>query len=289
MRVFPSRARNVHRFLAVLLTVVLAAGLLVVTEEPWAALGAPLVGGVYYLLSTRRYRRRRRTVMEPFPQAWREALEKRVHFYRDLEPDEKRRFESDVAIFLSEQRIFGDRGVTLDAETRVLIAASATMLAFGMPDWEWDNLRDIVVYPRAFDDAYQQSHEANFAGMVHHQGPILLSQRDLKLGFTKLDGHNVALHELAHVMDFADGHADGVPADIDWVATAPWVELLVSRLKKVRRGTNYRVLRDYAGKNEAELFAVAVEAFFEKPRELKERDPELYAALSGYFNQDPAG
>ncbi|MBE7479358.1 MAG: zinc-dependent peptidase [Polyangiaceae bacterium] len=32
-----------------------------------------------------------------------------------------------------------------------------------------------------------------------------------------------------------------------------------------------QVLRDYAGTNEAELFAVAVEAFFERPEELRAR------------------
>ncbi len=48
------------------------------------------------------------------------------------------------------------------------------------------------------------------------------------------------------------------------------------------------VVRDDAGTNEAELFAVAVEAFFEQPNKLEKRDPELYSMLREYFNQDTA-
>ncbi|MBX3130313.1 MAG: zinc-dependent peptidase [Polyangiaceae bacterium] len=288
-RVFPKRAALVHRSLALLLTLVACIPIVLVFESVPALLLAPVIGGVYYLVSTRRYRRRARIAARPFPSPWRDVLLRRVPFYRGLGEVDRPRFELDVALFLSEQRIIGDHGATVDDETRVLIAASAAMLAFGMPEWEWDDLRDIVVYPRAFDDGYRQSHDAQIAGMVHHQGPILLSQRDVKLGFAKQDGHNVALHELAHVMDFADGRADGIPADIDWVATAPWIELVSNRLERVRRAGKYRALRSYAGTNEAELFAVAVEAFFERPAALKERDPDLYAALADYFNQDPAG
>jgi Mlc titration factor MtfA (ptsG expression regulator) len=45
---------------------------------------------------------------------------------------------------------------------------------------------------------------------------------------------------------------------------------------------------DYAATNPAEFFAVATEAFFEKPRQLKEHRPELYAELSKYYNLDPS-
>jgi hypothetical protein len=43
------------------------------------------------------------------------------------------------------------------------------------------------------------------------------------------------------------------------------------------------------GANEAELFAVATEAFFERPRELARKHPELYAMLADAYGQDPAG
>ncbi|MBI3202810.1 MAG: zinc-dependent peptidase [Myxococcales bacterium] len=269
---------------AVALVVGLAAA---VIHSPVAAVVGPALGGAVYLVATRKYRRRRRLLKAPFPERWSEILERRVAFYRGLGPEGRRRFEDDVRIFLAEQRIFADRGATLDDETRLLIAASAAMLCHALPEFEWPTLRDIVVYPRAFDESYRIATGANIAGMVHAQGPILFSQRELRLGFSRADGHNVGLHELAHVIDFADGRADGVPGDLEWVATAPWVELMARRLAARRRRSG-GALRAYAGTNEAELFAVAVEAFFEKPTELRRREPDLYAHLVEYFRQDPA-
>jgi Mlc titration factor MtfA (ptsG expression regulator) len=48
------------------------------------------------------------------------------------------------------------------------------------------------------------------------------------------------------------------------------------------------VLRDYGGKNEAEFFAVATEAFFERGAEMSERAPDLYAELRRFYRCDPA-
>ena len=64
--------------------------------------------------------------------------------------------------------------------------------------------------------------------------------------------------------------------------------LIADRLQQLRTRPHGRALRAYAAKHAAELLAVAVEAFFENPAKLKERDYELYAMLARYFNQDPA-
>lgn len=255
----------------------------------WGLAAGAAIGGSYYAISTHRYRRRKRLLSTPFPGSWRKVLERRVEFYCNLDGDGRRRFEDDVRIFLAEQNVYGLRGAAVSDEARVLIAAAAATLGHGIPDWEWPSLRDVVVYPRAFDDECRQSGDAEILGMVHAQGPILISERDLKHGFCRPhDGHNVAMHELAHVMDFATGHADGLPAGLEWVATAPWVDVVAQRLRKLRK-KHRSVLRRYAATNEAEFFAVAVEAFFERPRRLHREDPELYAMLADYFRQDPAG
>jgi Mlc titration factor MtfA (ptsG expression regulator) len=36
------------------------------------------------------------------------------------------------------------------------------------------------------------------------------------------------------------------------------------------------------------MFAVATEVFFEKPRQLKKKEPALYATLVKFYGHDPA-
>jgi MtfA peptidase len=48
------------------------------------------------------------------------------------------------------------------------------------------------------------------------------------------------------------------------------------------------VLDHYGATDRAEFFAVATEAFFERPTELLRERPALYDALRRYYGQDPA-
>ncbi len=243
-------------------------------------------GGVYYQQSEP-LRQRARKLATPFPPEWRRLLERRVSFYRKLRGEARDRFESDLRVFLTEQRFVAGGDFEVHDETKVLIAASAAMLKHGLPNWEWPRMRDIVIMPQTFDTSYGHGEGANISGMVQSQGSVLFSQRDVKQGFKKgADGDNVALHELAHVMDLADGYADGIP--VGWLSEQSWTKVIADRLKKIQRKKYAHVLRDYAGTNEAEFFAVAVEAFFERPDKLEERDPEVYAMLRDYFRLDPA-
>jgi Mlc titration factor MtfA (ptsG expression regulator) len=248
---------------------------------------AVIVAGVYLMWALRKYLRRRRLVRTAFPEAWRTVLEQRSPFYGRLRPEGRRRFGRDVQIFLDEQRIYARGGAEVSDDVRVLISASAATLTYGMPEWEWGSVRDIIVYRADFNDQYEHGKDSHLSGMVHSQGPVLLSKPALQMSFRPgTAGHNVALHEFAHVMDFADGYADGLPAGVDWHSAAPWVNVVADRLRQVRR-EGHPALRPYAGVNEAELFAVAVEVFFERPEKLQEKDPELFGLLSEFFHVDP--
>ena len=288
MQVWPVQRARFHLAIAILLAV--GFGWITWLAAGWlGALVGLAVGSIAYWVQMRRYLRRRRLVRDEFPDEWRRVLRRCVAFYRQLDGDERQRFQDDIRFFLAEQRIYGPRGAVVDDEVKVMIAASAAILGHGLPDWEWPRLRDIVVYPAAFDSEYRVGPGRGTLGMVHARGPILFSADDLMHGFCKPnDGLNVGLHELAHVMDFEGGRADGVPGDLSWVATAPWIEAVADRIRCVRAGDCTHIYRRYAGKNEAEFFAVAVEVFFEQPGRLQALDPELYEMLSGYFNQDPA-
>lgn len=253
----------------------------------WGAGVALAVAGGAWWLSGRSGRSRRSLDRTPFPEPWRRVLEEQVAYYVHLSSEERRRFEREVRYFLVEQTITGPRGEAIDDEARVLVAASAVMLVFGHEGFRWPRLRDIVVYPDAYDDEYRVRHDGHVLGEVGHQGPVVLSSRALRQGFDRsADGHHLGLHELAHVLDLQDGEADGIPSLMPWANMQPWIDVMRRETLRVQEGRS--LLRQYAATNEAEFFAVATEAFFERPWALRKRHPELYALLAETYGQDPA-
>ena len=72
---------------------------------------------------------------------------------------------------------------------------------------------------------------------------------------------------------------------------AAWVRIMTKEYEQLvamdRKGKK-TVLSKYGATNPAEFFAVSAEAFFEKPRQIREKHPQLYQQLKTYFNQDPA-
>lgn len=204
-------------------------------------------------------------------------------------------------------------GFTITDEHRVLIAASAATLLLGRPEWRLPTVRDIIVYPTAFtEESYLMDGGSHTIGMVHAQGPILFaldalersyprprSQSALQLPPWFVWGHqaetappiptsNVGIHEFAHVLDFIGqgGRATGAPALIEADQLARWQQQIPIEQERLASGNS--VLHPYGLKNEAELFAVAVESFFQEPLPLRTQHPELYGLLADLFNQDPA-
>lgn len=276
---------KLHTVIAVAVAVFVSAVVLA-TAPWWLVVVGPLTGLAWQTAALAPVRRRARIAARPVPEAWRALLDKRVAFYRRLTDEGRRRFEADVAVFLAEHPIYGPQRAEVPDEVKLLIAAGAAMLVHGRPDWEWERVRDIVVHPTQWNHDGEPGDHHAIAGQVHAQGPVLLSRKQIKFGYKKSDGENVVVHELAHVLDLADGFADGSPDRFAWAAVPGWDELVRSRLKAVRRGQG-GPLRAYAGTGPEELFAVAVEVFFEQPERLRKQDPQLYEALATLFNLDP--
>ena len=249
---------------------------------------APAVG--VYVWQTRKIRRRQAILREPFPPEWEAVLQRDVLFFRVLEPDAQQRFRRHVQVFLGEKRITGIR-VRVDAVTRVLVAASATIPIFGFPDWEWDQINEVLVYPTRFDGDFEfgdkQGH--NILGMVGTGSLnrlMILSKPDLLNGFRNpTDKRNVSVHEFAHLVDKTDGAIDGVPGvGLDRGAIEPWIDLVRRKMAEIEAGKSD--IDRYALTNEAEFFAVTSEYFFERPGVMHRKHPALYAALERVFNQD---
>jgi Mlc titration factor MtfA (ptsG expression regulator) len=275
---------------ATVLALAVGGAALVMAGGPVAGAIAFVVALAVFLLAFNlRALTRSRVDREPFPSPWREVLEEYVDFYDDLEEAaDKERFERDVRYFVEEHTISGPGGEDVEDELKVLVGASAAILSFGKPGYVWGRVRDVVVYPDAFDDDYEISESGNILGQVGSQGPIIFSARALRQGFrAEHDGLNVGIHELAHVLDFGDGSADGIPSLMPWSAVRGWLSLVHDEVSRIEKHES--VLREYGATNEAEFFAVATEVFFERPTRLREEHPQLYAMLRDVYGQDPAG
>jgi MtfA peptidase len=254
---------------------------------------ALLLAPVAYWLVRRRVWRRMAVMKQPFPPAWEAILRSHVAYFNALPDDDRERFRKMVQVFLDEVRLTGIR-TDVDETTRVLVGASAVIPVFGYPDWEYSNLGEVLLYPGRFDDRYHtdgdgERHTLGMTGTGSGlTGVMILSKPDLLSGFVNpQDGHNVGIHEFAHLVDRADGAVDGVPLGAPPEVARPWVELVMRELR--RRPQRDSDIDPYAYTNEAEFFAVLSEYFFESPVKLQKNHPEIYSMLRAMYHQDTRG
>ena len=289
-----ARTATVIAAVTLIVAVGFAIGLTGVGISAWVSLPfSALVAYVVYAGMTRSIRRRRRILAEPFPAEWEAILQRDVVFFRALDPEEQRRFRRELQVFLGEKRITGIK-LKLDTTTRVLTAASAIIPIFGFPEWEWDQISEILVYPDRFDRDFAfasgtQRHTLGMVGTGTLNRLMILSKPDLLGGFRNPgDKRNVGLHEFAHLVDKSDGTIDGLPTvGLERAAIGPWIELVRRKMEEMRRGDSD--IDPYGLTNEAEFFAVTTEYFFERPGVMERKHPELYAMLAQVFHQNPGG
>ncbi len=236
-------------------------------------------------------RRRKKLLGETFPVEWEMVLQQDVAFFRALSEAEKLRFRNELKIFLGEKLITGVR-TTIDTRTKVLVGASAVIPIFGFPQWEWDQINEVLVYPARFDQNFNLGDKGggqNILGMVGTGAMnriMILVKPDLIQGFKNAaDKRNVGVHEFAHLVDKSDGVIDGLPAvGMSREATGPWVDLVRRKMQEI--SDRESDINTYALTNEAEFFSVVSEYFFERPDLMERKHPELFAMLQKVFRQD---
>ncbi len=240
------------------------------------------------------FKRKNKSLNEPLQALDRSLvnlLNTHIEFSRELEPKDKKQFESRVARFLQYVNIEGV-GLEITDADRVMVASSAVIPVFAFGNWEYPNLTNVILYPDTFDNEYQfEGDNRNIMGMVgtgYMNGQMLLSRSALVKGFSSQSGNqNTAIHEFVHLVDKTDGATDGVPENLLPNAYAePWLKLMHQEMRRIKDGRSD--IDPYALTNEAEFFAVASEYFFEKPGRFQQRHPELYEQLSVIFRQEPA-
>ena len=108
----------------------------------------------------------RRIKAVAWPDNYQDILNDYVAFYSSLDGKGKQDFENKFQKFLSAVKITGANAEVEDID-RVLIGAAAVIPVYFIPDWEYVNLREILLYPGNFNtDFDQEGSNRMISGMV---------------------------------------------------------------------------------------------------------------------------
>jgi Mlc titration factor MtfA (ptsG expression regulator) len=257
-----------------------------------------LVGGWALV---RRWPLKRTRVHGVVPAQWRALIEERVPLVRRLTPAEWDRLLDLVQRFLREKSFEGAGGFEVTEEMKLVVAAQACLLILNLDAGCYPRVRSVILYPGTFVPRRPAIDGRMYVGVIPHPEPLLgehtsgavvLAWDGALHGATNSgDGSNVVLHEFAHELDREDGQVDGVPLLEAPSTSRAWARVLQERFEELRRSAEEGepdVLNVYGATNRAEFFAVATEAFFSKPVEVRGRYPDLYDELRKFYRQDPA-
>lgn len=209
-----------------------------------------------------------------------------VRFYSALDEAGKGRFDERLQKFLSAVTITGANADVEDLD-RILIGAAAVIPVYHIPDWEYVNLREVLVYPGNFNQEYEQHGRGRMiSGMIGSgsmENVMILSKWELRQGFINGNGnHNTAIHEFVHLIDKMDGTLDGVPELLlERKYVAQWKELLEQTMGSIRRGS--LDIDAYGATSPVECFAVVAEYFFEQREAFRNSHPELAKMMERIF------
>ena len=230
---------------------------------------------------------------------WKRTLVRYPFLQRSSQEDaaELRRLTS---LFLDAKEFSTTGGLRLTDAMAVAIAAQASLPVLRLGLARYQHFVGIVVHPDAVvaprsvqdPDGVVHEYTESLAGEAMDGGPVMLSWPDVRRsGQSARHGYNVVIHEFAHVLDMASGHADGMPelmAELpakEWRATLQAAFLQLEQDLEAARPT---LLDPYGATGPEEFFAVASETFFVNAPQMKKEHPALYGMLSRFYLQDPA-
>lgn len=209
-----------------------------------------------------------------------------VPFYKALDEEGKRVFEDKFKRFSASVKITGANAEVEDLDA-VLIGAAAVIPVYYIPDWEYINLREILLYPGNFNaDFEQHGSQRLVSGMVGSgflENKMILSKWEVRQGFINAASHhNTAVHEFVHLIDKMDGTLDGVPELLlERKYVDHWKALLEQAAQDIRSGRSD--LDAYGATSPVECFAVLAEYFFMQPERFAALHSELAEMMRRIF------
>lgn len=257
-----------------------------------------MIGGWLARLRARREQRivQRRAISDTL---WLHTLASLPFLARWSETDlaELRRLSS---LFLDAKEFSGAGGleVTDAMAVRIAVQACLPVLRLGLEPYRGFvgivvHLDEVVASREVVDDdGIVHNYNEVLSGEAMEGGPLMLSWTDVHQAGESADwAYNVVIHEFAHVIDMADGEADGVPPLPSLEERKRWETVLDAEYERfcrwVEEGRD-TVLDPYGATEVGEFFAVAVEAFFVASAAMRQEHPALHALYAEYFQQNPA-
>ncbi len=215
---------------------------------------------------------------DKFIDFYHQVLTKYVAYYRTLNQADRKKFIDRLHELIENMKFLGEQGQEINLKVCILCCAPVIQITMGLETYLFNNYHTIIVYPHQF---YSEKQEAYVKGGVSREDAIFFSYEDLLNGYAiPNDSLNLGLHEMAHAI-----HIEYF--DEDFERRFPeWEKVAEQEVLKMRYQQD-PILRNYAGQNKHELFAVCVETFFEQPDEMKLRSPLLYEAMCNLLNQRP--
>jgi Mlc titration factor MtfA (ptsG expression regulator) len=225
-----------------------------------------------------------KTYVLPVPQQYRDILAKYFPYYQKLSPRNKARFELKVTNFIYGKRFIPRNVDEVTIEAKVLIAASAVQLTFGLPNVYLRHFNKILVYP---DNYYSSITRRYHKGEVNPRfGIIVLSWQAFIDGYiNQHDSINLGLHEMAHALRLEDM----IRSEEFRIFDEKYLDEFDTWAEKICEDAGHGApmfFRPYACTNKHEFFSVAIENFFERPRDFKQHLPQLYDVLAKLLRQD---
>jgi len=235
--------------------------------------------------------RRRRALAAPFPSGGVAVMRRNIPPYAKLSPGMPQQVQDYTQEFLYDKRFEGCGGLVLDDEIKVTIAAQASLLLLNRKVRSYPRLYSVLVYPSAYVAKSETDEKSVRLGESWQNGAVVLAWDSAQHGAANFaDGHNLVIHEFAHQLDQEDGSGDGAPILDGRSSYTAWARVLSREYERLRERVDKgkkSVIDAYGASHPAEFFAVASEAFFEKPRQLRSKHPELYDELRKFYQVDP--
>lgn len=212
-------------------------------------------------------------------------IKKHFRHYNNYSKEDQLLFEKRVHKFISLKEFTPRGGLSeITEEMKVLIASTAVQITFGYSNVYFKHFKKILVYP---DTYYSTITKKYHQGEVNMRGIIVISWKKFIEGFKDdTNGRNLGYHEMAHAITLENMVQNDEYKFLNYEAFVKFSKLCIVEMKKVREGDS-SFFRKYAGTNKHEFIAVAIENFFERPKEFQQHNKKLYELTSKLLNQNP--